>query len=108
MNEKGGFVLGPEARVAALRRHDGYAVVVVLDEGPFSHEEACAKVRDLSRHQTVGYLTKAETAGRLGLSQQGVDFLRREGRLDWTTGHNGRVLISESSVRAELQRRNGE
>jgi hypothetical protein len=98
MNEKRGFVLGPEARVAALRRHDGYAVVVVLDEGPFSHDEACAKVRELSRHQTKGYSTKAEAAGRLGLSQKGVDYLRSQGRLEWTTGHNGRVLISDSSI----------
>lgn len=108
MNETPGFVLGPESRVATLRRHDGYAVVVVLDEGPFSYSEAQARVRSLSSHQTAGYLTKAEAARKLGITQKGVDFLRREGKLESTTGHNGRVLIPESSVCAELDRRNGE
>lgn len=105
MNEERGIKLGPEgARVAVLRRHGGYAVVAVIDEGPFSHEEAHQRAEALNRRP--GMLSRAEAACQLGISVKGVDFLVTEGRLAKVKdGH--RAFIPESSVQAELSRRNG-
>lgn len=106
MNGQRGYVIGPEARVVVLRRHSGYAVAVVHSEGPFSHEQAEAMAAAL-RRKGSGKLTKAETARVLGITEKGVDYLRREGILVSERQDNKRVLIDADSVYAELERRNG-
>lgn len=105
MNDKRGFEIGPHARVTVLRRHGGYAVAVVLDEGPFSHEQAEAKAAELRRHAS-GKLTKCEAAELLGITSKGVDYLRSQGILE-SVREGKRVVVTSESVHAELARRNG-
>lgn len=105
MNEKPGYVIGPESRVVALRSRLGYHVAVVIEEGPFSHDEAEERAAELRRRNS-GRLTKAEAAARLGITEKGVDYLRRENRLTSVSQDNKRVLICATSVEAELARRN--
>lgn len=106
MSENRGFVLGPEARVCLVRRHDGYAVAVVLHEGPFDHETAERVAASERRHRTQK-VTKREAAQLLGISTKGVDYLRSQGVLTSESQDNGRVLIDASSVHAEHERRHG-
>jgi hypothetical protein len=104
MNPNRGYVLGPEARVVVLRRHDGYGVAVVHSEGPFTHEQAEAMAAAL-RRQGSGKLTKAEAAQILGITEKGVDYLRAQGVLKYERQSNKRVLIDSDSVHEELARR---
>lgn len=105
MNEAHGMRLGPEgARVAVLRRRGGYAVVAVIDEGPFSHDEAHQRAEALNRRP--GLLTKAEAADLLGVSVKGIDFLVGECKLI-KIRDGRRAFITQESVDAELERRNG-
>lgn len=106
MNPARGYVLGPESRVVVLRRHDGYAVAVVHSEGPFGHAEAEAMASAL-RRQGSGKITKAEAAKYLGISQKGVDYLRREGHIRSEVQENKRVLIDADSVFEYLETRDG-
>lgn len=106
MDETPGYHLGPEARVAVLRRHDGYAVAVVVDEGPYTHEQAEAAASELRRRHAKKF-TKSEAAKMLGIGIKGVDYLRAVGALSSERGDNRRVLIHADSVYAEMERRNG-
>lgn len=101
-----GYVLGPASRVVVLRRHEGYAVAVVHSEGPFDHDEAEAMASAL-RRQGSGQLTKAETARILGISEKGVDYLRRRKRIRSVRQDNQRVLIDAASVRDYQDQRDG-
>lgn len=105
MSEARGFVVGPEARVCLVRRHDGYAVAVVLHEGPFDHETA-QKVASSERRRRSHKLTKREAAQLLGISPKGVDYLRSQGTLTGEKQDNGHVLLDADSVHAEYERRN--
>jgi hypothetical protein len=101
-----GYVIGPHARVVVVRRHEGYAVAVVLSEGPFDHDEAEDMAAAL-RRRVSGHLTKSETARILGITEKGVDYLRRRGHILSVTQDNNRVLIDADSVRAYQDQRDG-
>lgn len=105
-NQSEGYRLGPEARVV-LHRHGatgGYAVAVVVAEGPYSKERA-AEIADEVREAHGGWVTKGVAASRLGLSVQMVDVLRRRGQLESTKNIAGHVMISAQSLARELERR---
>lgn len=106
MSESRGYVIGPEARVVLVRRHEGYAVAVVHNEGPFSHDQA-EQMASALRRQVSGKLTKADAASLLGISQKGVDYLRSQGLIDSEQQDNGRVLIDADSVRTYMDKRDG-
>lgn len=106
MSETPEFEIGPESRVAVLRHRGGYAVAVVVLEGPFSHDEATRHASELRRRNS-GRVTKAEAAALLGITRKGVDYLRSEGLLSWERQENGQVLITKESIDAELAKRNG-
>lgn len=101
-DETKGYHLGPEARVVAHRRGRGqYAVAVVLDEGPFTKDDA---LRELDRYrETVGgWVSKARAAEMLGVSQKQVDHLRETGELTWARDCTDRVMIDLASVNEYL------
>lgn len=104
-----GYRAGPGARVVLHRNaaRGSYAVAVVLDEGPYSAAQA-RKVADRMREQHAGWVSKAEAAERLGITERMVDFLRESGRLESTKDEMRRVLISRSSLDAEIERRSDE
>lgn len=106
MSEKRGFVLGPEARVCLVRRHAGYAVAVVLDEGPFDRDTA-ERVAASHRRLSSGTATKREVAKILGITTKGVEYLRSQGVLSSVSEENGRALFDLDEVHAERARRNG-
>lgn len=97
MSDERGFVVGPEARVCLVRRHGGYAVAVVVDEGPFEHDAAELAASEL-RRRVSGKVTKREAAQILGISTKGVDYLRAQGVLPSDSEGNGRVLLDANSV----------
>lgn len=99
MSTPQGFEIEPGARVTLVRRHRGYALAVVLDEGPFGHEEAQERLRQ-AQLVISGLVSRAEAANKLGLSVQQVDNLRREGKLKSRDG-----MITYSSILEELSRR---
>lgn len=101
-----GYVIGPEARVVVVRRHDGYAVAVVAHEGPFGHDEAETLASGMRRAGS-GLLTKSEAARILGIGTKGVDYLRRQGHIRSTRQHNNRVLVDADSVHDYQARRDG-
>jgi len=101
-----GYVIGPHARVVVVRRHEGYAVAVVHSEGPLSHDDAQDMAAAL-RRQGSGQLTKSEAASILGITEKGVDYLRREGHIISVNQANNRVLIDAQSVRDYQGRRDG-
>lgn len=105
MNETGSDSTRPQGRVALLRRHGGYAICVVVDEGPFSHAEATTRAA-LLRPEPADSVSKREAARILGISQKGVDYLRVQGLLTSEKDDRGRVRIHKASVDAELERRN--
>lgn len=97
--ETNGYHLGPGARVVAHRRIKGrYAVAVVLDEGPFTKDDALAKV-DEYRERVGGWVSKARAAEMLGISQKQVDKLRIDGDLTWERDCTDRVMIDVNSVK---------
>ena len=101
-----GYCLGPDARVV-LHRHGArgsYAVAVVLDEGPYSVLEArraAARIRE----DRGGWVSKADAAERLGVSERQVDYLRENGRLVSSSDETHHVLIAADSLDAEIRRR---
>lgn len=101
-----GYVLGPESRVV-LHRHGArgsYAVAVVIDEGPYLLTDAriaAAKIRE----SLGGWVSKADAADRLGVSERQVDYLREQGRLTSISDETHHVLIAADSLDAEIRRR---
>ena len=105
MNEAQHAATGLEGvRYAVLRRHSGYAIVAVIEEGPFSHDVAHARVEKLNR--PAGMVTKKEAADLLGLSVQRIEQMVSDGTL--TKERIGRrAFITQCSVTDELQKRCG-
>jgi hypothetical protein len=104
--EPAGYHVGPDARVV-LHRHASrgtYAVAVVLDEGPFSADEARRMAEEL-REAFGRWVSKAEAARRLGVSARQVDTLRASGVLESVSDETGHALIGLESLAAELLRR---
>lgn len=104
-----GYHLGREARVV-LHRHgarQAYAVAVVLDEGPFTLRQAL-DIANAVREKLGGWVTKAEAAKRLGISERQVDYLRESGHLSYSHDETKHVLIDVKSLSAEIERRCGE
>jgi hypothetical protein len=104
--EPAGYRVGPESRVV-LHRHGArgsYAVAVVLDEGPYSAPEARSAAARL-REDRGGWVSKADAAGRLGVSERQVDYLREQGRLISRNDAVGHAFISSESLCAEVRRR---
>lgn len=104
-----GYRLGREARVV-LHRHGArraYAVAVVLDEGPFTLRQA-SDVANAVREKLGGWVTKAEAAERLGVTERQVDYLRESGHLAYSHDETKHVLIDVKSLEAEIDRRCGE
>jgi len=103
---RAGYRVGPDARVV-LHRHASrgtYAVAVVLDEGPFSADEA-RRVAASIREACGRWVSKAEAARRLGVSERQVDTLRASGVLASASDETGHALIGSESLEAELRRR---
>lgn len=101
-----GYFLGPESRVV-LHRHGArgsYAVAVVVDEGPYSAREA-RKAAARIREDRGGWVSKADAAERLGVSERQVDYLREQGRLMSTSDETHHVLIARESLASEIRRR---
>lgn len=106
VSDVAGYRIGPEARVV-LHRHASrgtYAVAVVLDEGPFTAEQA-AQAAERLRESCAGWVSKATAARRLGVSERSVDLLREQGVLVSTSDATRHVLIDASSLDAEIARR---
>jgi hypothetical protein len=57
------------------------------------------------REDYAGWLSKADAAERLGVSERQVDYLREQGRLMSTHDETSHVLISSDSLDAEVRRR---
>lgn len=105
-DETRGYVLGPESRVVLHRNaaRGSYAVAVVIDEGPYrltDARNAAARIRE----DCAGWVSKADAAERLGVSERQVDYLREQGRLSSTHDETSHVLISSESLEIEIQRR---
>lgn len=101
-----GYVLGAESRVV-LHRHGArgsYAIAVVVDEGPFSAADARRRAAHI-REDRGGWVSKADAAARLGVSERQVDYLREQGRLLATSDETHHVLIDADSLDAEIRRR---
>lgn len=101
-----GYSLGPDARVVLHRNgaRSTYAVAVVLDEGPYSllgARLAASRLREIHG----GWVSKADAADRLGVSERQVDYLREQGRLESTSDETHHVLIAVDSLNAEIRRR---
>ena len=101
-----GYRVGPDARLVVHRsgRDSRYSVAVVLDEGPYSLEEAVLRLSEI-REDVGGYVGRADAAHRLGLTERMVDTLRAQGVLEWISDDTNRVMISTGSLEKELQRR---
>lgn len=108
MSETGSDSTRPQGRVALLRRHGGYAICVVVDEGPYPHDEAVRRAAKLSPSEPRpgGTVTKREAADILGITVKGVEYLRAQGLLTQVGRHKGKVLLALSSVNEHLDRRN--
>lgn len=101
-----GYQLGRDARVV-LHRHGArgsYAVAVVVDEGPFHLTDARMRAA-LIRETHGGWVSKADAAERLGVSERQVDYLRENGRLRSTSDETHHVLIAVDSLNEEIRRR---
>lgn len=101
-----GYAVGPEARVVLHRNgaRGSYAVAVVVDEGPYSARQARGAAARI-REDSAGWVSKADAAERLGVSERQVDYLRGQGRLVSTSDETHHVLIDRDSLDAELRRR---
>ena len=101
-----GYRVGSDARLVLHRsgRDHRYSVAVVLDEGPYTLEQAALRLDEI-REQVGGYVTRAVAAQRLGLTERMIDVMRTAGVLDWKADDTKRVMISVDSLKKELQRR---
>ena len=98
----------PRGRVV-LHRHGArraYAIAVVVDEGPYTLQEAHTAAAQLLRE--MGWVSKADAAEALGVTERQVDYLREAGRLKSVNTETNHVLISLESLGAEFARRAGE